>query len=259
MIAWIQESGGFKPCDSIPLSDRGFRYGMSVFETVMLRNGLPVFLREHLLRLAQACEKCSFHTPPLQLDPLAELLKNSVPDGLARICVTAGDGTVSSPAEECRVFIFVEPRTPIAPAVYRQGYHLAVSKEIHHPMFGGLKTGNYWSNLVALNQGKNETLLFNAQGELISSCMANVFVVHGSELLTPALSCGARNGVIREWVLGRRKATEGSLTRDDLSKADALFLTSSWLGVMPATALEERSLPVPAIASELLQEFSEKA
>ena len=231
---------------------------MSVFETVMIRNGHPVFLREHLSRLEQACRKCGFEFTPIQLDPLAQLLINSVPEGLARIYVTAGDGGVSSPAEECRVFILVEPRDPIVPEVYQRGYELGLSNEIHHPMFGGLKTGNYWSNLVALNLAKprNETLLFNACGELISACMANVFIVRDGEIQTPALISGARNGVIREWVIQRRKVSECKLTRDNLREADALFLTSSWIGVMPVTALEERSLSVHAIATGLIREFS---
>ena len=244
MKAWIQESGCFKPCDAIPLTDRGFRYGMSVFESIMIRNGLPNFLHKHLQRLTVASEKCGFKSELISPDSIQTLLHHSVPDGIARIYVTAGDGAVSAPAVHCRVFVFVEPRIPISQEVYERGYQLAISKEIHHPMFGGLKTGNYWSNLTALNQAfpKNEALLFNAEGELISACMANVFIIQKGVIKTPALSCGARNGVIREQIIQQRQGIECRITRDDLEKADSIFLTSSWLGIMPVTGLEDRLL-----------------
>ena len=230
---------------------------MSVFESILIRNGHPHLLGEHLQRLAHAAEKCGFKSTPLLPDQIEALLQQTVPDGLARIYVTAGDGGVSSPPKNCRVFVFVEPRTPLSPEAYERGYHLAFSKEIHHPMFGGLKTANDWTNITALNPAypKNEALLFNADGDLISACMANVFVIQNNEIKTPALSCGARNGVIREWVIQQQKVTECRITRDDLKEADSLFLTSSWIGVMPVIALEERLLPISSSLTHLQRKF----
>ena len=257
--AWQWEPGGYQPCNTVPLSDRGFRYGMSVFESIMLRAGRPVFLREHLSRLAAACARCGFKLDARALDPLENLLRGSVSDGLARVYVTAGDGGVSSPAEACRIFVFAEPRTPPAPDGYGRGYDLAIAKEPHRPVFGGLKTANYWANIAALNEArpKNESLLFNADGELISACMANVFVVQNGEIKTPALSCGARNGVVREWVMQRRKVVECALTADDLAEAGGIFLTSSWIGVMPVASVEGRPMPENATAQKLGGEFFE--
>jgi len=257
MNAWVWESGLFKKCNSIPISDRGFRYGMSVFESIMIRGGCPCFLSEHLQRLAEAVKKCGFHSEPLEPDSIKALLQETVSEGLARIYVTAGDGGVSMPANHCRTFVFVEPRSPLGPDVYLRGYHLALSKEIHSPIFGGLKTANYWTNLAALNLAhpKNESLLFNPDGDLISACMANVFVIQNGEIKTPTLSCGARNGVTRDWVIQRRKVTEARLTRNDLKTADSIFLTSSGIGIMPITALEESPVFVDPIIPELHQEF----
>jgi branched-subunit amino acid aminotransferase/4-amino-4-deoxychorismate lyase len=255
--AWIWEPGGYQPCDSVPLSDRGFRYGMSVFESILLRAGQPVFLREHLSRLTQACARCGFKFDLRGLDSLENLLRGSVSDGLARIYVTAGDGGVSSPAEACRIFVFAEPRTPVATDVYGRGYNLALAKEPHQPVFGGLKTANYWANIAALNEArpKNESMLFNADGELISACMANVFVVQNGEIKTPELSCGARNGVVREWVMQRRKVVECTLTVGDLAEAVGVFLTSSWIGVMPVASVEGRPMPANADADSLRVDY----
>jgi len=67
--AWIWKDGAFAACDSVPLSDRGFRYGMSVFESLPVRNGKPFFLPQHYERLQFACKKADFGA---QLPPLEE-------------------------------------------------------------------------------------------------------------------------------------------------------------------------------------------
>lgn len=182
-------------------------------------------------------------------------------DGFARIYVTAGDGSVTSATDNCRVFVFHEQREPIAARVYHRGYDLGISPEPHLPLFGGLKTGNYWANLEAFRQGvarsRNETLLFNHEGKLISACMANVFVVHAGRIKTPCSSFGARAGVVREWVMGRRAVEECALTKDDLEGAEEIFLTSSWLGIMPVPSLENRVLAGNLIARELRMEHEQ--
>jgi len=250
---WQWNGECFRTASEVPLSDRGFRYGMSVFESILIRDGEPVFLNKHVNRLVKACEACRFQFDTKALDQFENRLRGSVPDGLARIYVTAGDGAVSSPAEQCRIFVFAESRTPITSAHHERGYDLSITKEPHQPVFGGLKTANYWTNIAALNNAhpKNESLLFNAEGQLISACMANVFIVKNGEIKTPALSCGARNGVMRERVMQQRKVTECVITRDDLIAADEIFLTSSWIEVMPAASLEGHPLPENATTKSL--------
>ena len=51
---WRFRSGSWVECDSVPLDDRGFRYGMSVFETVAMACGRALFFKEHLVRLGLA-------------------------------------------------------------------------------------------------------------------------------------------------------------------------------------------------------------
>ena len=257
MIAWHWEDHCFEPCNAVPLSDRGFRYGMSVFESILLHRGRPVFLREHLTRLSQSCATCGFKFDARALEQVETNLDGLMPDGFARVYVTAGDGAVSSAAEQCRIYLFAEPRPALSPDVYERGYDLALSQEIHQPVFGGLKTANYWANITALNRAhpKNEALLFNANGELISACMANVFVVQKGEITTPALKCGARNGVVRAWVMQRRKVRELAITRRDLENAEGMMLTSSWLGVMPVRTLEGRALPASPLVESVRGDY----
>lgn len=257
--SWLWTAKGFAPCDSVPVADRGFRYGMSIFESLPIHGKKALFLQQHLERLRHSMAQAGFQTDLPRADEIEIIFREIDFSGFARIYVTAGDGPVTGAFENGRVFVFVEPRKPVPARVYHRCYDLGIASEPHFPLLNGLKTGNYWANLDVFRRGvarqKNETLLFNPHGELISACMANVFVMHDGKLKTPAPECGARRGIVRDWVLQRRDSAEGPLSTDDLKNADEIFLTSSWLGIMPAASLEERPLPSRTVAAALRTEY----
>ena len=257
--SWLWNGERFVAATSIPLADRGFRYGMSVFESFPVDGSGAQFLQEHLERLADACVKCGFSVTLPPFERTAKLLRGQKTTGFARIYVTAGEGGVTDAADRGRVFVFIEPRKPAPARMYHRGYDLGIASAEHAPLFGGLKTGNYWANVAAFRNGvarqKNETLLINRTGKLISASMANVFLVRGGKIVTPPLSSGARAGVIRAWVLKRRDVQETSLSADDARNADEIFLTSSWLGVMPAASIDGRRLPSADTAKGLRREY----
>ncbi len=248
---WMWSGTALVPCDSVPLSDRGFRFGMSIFESLRVADGQVQYLDAHLARLRTACGAREFSIDPQALAQAGELLSGCGGNGFARVYVTAGDGTATSAAAHSRVFVFLEERARPT----QLAYDLAISEEVCHPLFGGVKTANYWQNLDLLQQaergGKHEALLFNESAELISACVANVFVVHGSRIRTPALFSGARAGVIREKVMQRLPVQECSLFIDDLRTADEVFLTNSWIGVMPVASIQDRVLSSRAIAESV--------
>jgi branched-subunit amino acid aminotransferase/4-amino-4-deoxychorismate lyase len=180
LCAWLWTGTEFERTGGVPVTDRGFRYGMSVFESFPARDGKGIFLQRHLARLKEACAITGFTAPAGAIEGCEAVLKEAG-DGFARIYVTAGDGTVTEDCGACRVLVLVEARAPTPGRVYHRGYDLGVHAGGHLPVFGGVKTGNYWGNLRAFREGVaarcNETLLLTPAGHLISACMANVFVV----------------------------------------------------------------------------------
>ncbi|MGV3532249.1 MAG: aminotransferase class IV [Chthoniobacteraceae bacterium] len=230
---------------------------MAVFESIRVWKTVPLFWHEHCDRLRLACEDRQFSLPAGCLDAAAEILRTQGGEGFARLYVTAGDGGVADPATECRIFLMIEPRSlPSA-----QSYHLAMPHESHQPLFGGLKTANYWTNVDvlqrALRRGRDEALLFNEHAELVSACMGNVFLVRDGRVSTPDLACGARNGVVREWVLNQVDARQGSLFVEDVERADEVFVCNSWIGVMPVHAIDDRTLAATSFAARLRDSFAD--
>ena len=215
---------------------------MALFESLAIRGGRVEFLPEHLDRIGAACVRCGWPVEPRVLERAGEWLQQNPGPAFARIYVTAGDGDPLAPVDSPRVFVFTEPRSIPALKTCR----LTVAPEPFSEVFAGLKTANYWGRLSCLSRARSlefdEALLCSPSGELISACMANCFVVMDSKLVTPPASCGARPGVVRDWVIRQHGASEQTITRDDMARVTECFLTSSWLGVTPAAALDARPL-----------------
>jgi branched-subunit amino acid aminotransferase/4-amino-4-deoxychorismate lyase len=249
--SWLWFDGVFAPEAQLPVSDRGFRYGMSVFETLRIFEGTPDFVGPHLERLRSAALRCGFTAPEEAFRALPSLLSQWGGTGVARVYITAGDGAPTAPAEHCRVVVLFEPRSPVVPPTYA----LQSCPVPHLPPFGGLKTANYWANAEALRQarlcGADEALLFQPDGGLTGACMANVFVKTPAGWLTPTLRCGARDGVVRAWTLKNLSVHEARLTRETLQTAFSMFLSSSWIGLLQVRSLDGRPLELSAEIGEL--------
>jgi branched-subunit amino acid aminotransferase/4-amino-4-deoxychorismate lyase len=249
--SWLWSGANFLAAGSVPVSDRGFRYGMSVFETIRIANGTAGFLADHLNRLASAALKCGFPLPREALAAVPSLLSRLDGPGVARVYITAGDGAPAAPAETPRVVLLYEPRLRALP----DNYTVLSSPNPHLPPFGGLKTANYWTNTEALRRarllGAEECLLFRPDGRLTGAAMANVFVKTDEGWLTPSLQCGARDGVIRAWTLAQIPVRQAPLTRELVHAAVSVFLTSSWIGLMQVACLDGQPLQLDREIAEL--------
>src|SRR4051794_33644833 len=105
---------------------------MAVFERFPVKNGTPLFLREHLLRLRAACARCDFSVDDHALEKCGEQLHE---DGFVRIYVTAGIGSTTAATDDCSIFLFHENREFIPARVYHRGYDLGMEREPHEPLF----------------------------------------------------------------------------------------------------------------------------
>lgn len=134
--AWLRSNGSWQPDATLPLTDRGARYGMSVFETIGIRAGQPLLLAEHLALLAaSAADLLGTTLPEIQLPALA-------PDatGILRLYFTAGDGAPTAPVGEPRLFALFEPHDP---AGIPDEQTARLHPEPVTPFAHGRKTANY--------------------------------------------------------------------------------------------------------------------
>ena len=248
---WLWNGLDLEACECIPMSDRGFRYGMSVFESMRVIDGRVDFLPEHLASISEAAGRKQFQFARESLERVGPLLRRISGSAFARIYITAGDGPPQAPATNCRVALICERRERVLP----DAYSVVFQQGTYRNELENLKTGNYWPNITALsgavNLGANEALLLNSHDRLVGCAMANVFLKIRGRWCTPCPEDGARRGVVREWAKAAIEAHSQSISRKEIDAASELFLTSSWIGVMPVTSLEGRSLERSAEIEDL--------
>jgi branched-subunit amino acid aminotransferase/4-amino-4-deoxychorismate lyase len=239
--AYLLGSAGLIAGAGLPLTDRGFRYGMSVFETIGIRRRAPLLLDAHLAKLADSAVAANFQPPGAWLEAVrAQLLAPPVDEGVARIYITAGD----CDSAQSRVALLFEEM----PIPAELGSARAVTVEFTPATSFG-KTGCYWPHFLARPVSGEEAILCAPDGRVLSGAMANLFLVSNGRLLTPREP--VRRGVVRDWIGGE----EADLTRADLAKVDAAFLTNSRLGMLPLTRIDGRELRGDPLVETVWQRY----
>lgn len=254
--AWEFSGGRWVAGGSVPLADRAVRYGMSIFETITIFGGRAILSVAHFERLACAAKELGWSDPRLP-DALPEAAGcGLVADGVVRIYLTAGPGGPGDPPDGS-VFAMFEPcevGTDFSPL-----RAVSISAPVLPPP-GGWKTGNYWQNIRALglarSTGADEALVFNPAGALVGASMANVFFEADGAWMTPARESGARDGVVRAWVMGRLAVEEVLADPDVLARATACFVTNSRVGIRPVGELDGR--PITTDVRRLQQAYREE-
>ncbi len=245
--AFLLRGDQFEPTTGIPPTDRGFRYGMSVFETIAIHRGKPLFLEAHFERFERSA--ASFAPDPVWREAAAQLLASPpATEGVIRLYITAGNGFPSDPITAPRILALAETQSlePGPPTTCRT---IAFDPQ---PL-PAVKTGNYWPHIAALQRarlaGADEAILTTREGRMISASMGNVFFITNDTLVTPPLADGPRDGVVRAWISEKFPTAERTITRADLPTLDAAFITNSRVGIREIARIDDRPFPpLPLVA-----------
>ncbi len=242
----------------VPVFDRGFLYGDSIFEATRTWGGVPLFLSEHLDRLQRSAASVELTPPPraeIEAATLATLAAaNQDPaqgESNLRIIVTRGEGEQGldpALAGAPRLVVIVREVALPAPELYLTGAKLAVVRRRKDAgRDHSVKSSNYLENLLALAEAKrdgaHEAVMLDGEGRVAEGTTSNLFLVKAGRVVTPDVGVGLLPGITRAEVMDAARGdgivVEESRPRPaDLVAADELFLTSSVRGVLPVTRLE---------------------
>ena len=81
--------------------------------------------------------------------------------------------------------------------------------------------------------GFDDVLLFNEQGEITESTIANVAVDIAGKLYTPPVFCGLLPGTLRAHLLQQGELIERPITLEELLRSPRVFLLNSVRGMYP--------------------------
>jgi len=240
----------------VPIFDRGFLYGDSVYEVVRTYGGRPFELERHLLRMERSAQRIGLSLPPREkllheLTRTLEAAQNA--ESYARIIVTRGEGQFGLGAHlaegQNRLILIVRPLQTPPEEMYARGLTMAIVKTRRNPpqaLDPALKTGNYLNNILALREaqeaGADDAILLDLAGRVTEGTTSNVFFVQRGVLVTPPLSLGMLEGVTRALFIEIARA-QGLILREEphgpeaLAAADEVFMTSTLREAMPVTSL----------------------
>ena len=242
----------------VPVLDRGFLFGDSVYEVLPAYRGRPFALREHLARLARNLRELSIanpHTDAQWGEIIARLLRDNGPEAggsadlLVYLQVTRG-----APAVRAHAFPSDTPPTVVGlcnalpipgEAALRDGVGAITRPDIRWGRCDIKSTALLPNVLVvqaAREHGCNEVIL-HRDGRVTEGGSSNVFAVLGTSVITPSKTPEILPGITRDLLIELLRANkvplqERRLTLTELRSAEEIWLTSSTREVLPVTRLD---------------------
>jgi len=202
--------------------------GFYVLESLLLDDGRYWLKERHCKRLEASCQ---YFCHPLDLGHLEQGLQvvaSTCPNGRWKVRVTVEqDGHVCCTADP----------TPELPQPYTLG--LCPMPIDPQDPFLLHKTSCRTVFDQALNAFRKlypdaaDTILWNVRGELTETCRANLVLELDGKQYTPPLSSGLLPGVLRAELVESGVLTERLLYREDLIKADGIWIINSVRGKIP--------------------------
>lgn len=235
---------------AISFTNRAFRYGDSLFESIRYSKGKVMFLADHIKRIKLSMTilrmnvPAEFSTPNIEALILHLLNENNISsDARIRLTVFRNDGGYYTPdTNDISFLIETESLETEGYTLNQKGLWVDVYAEIKKPIskIANLKTGSallyVMAGLTRKSLKLDDCLLINENGHIIESISANIFVIKNGSLYTSPLADGCIEGVMRKQILAlaslnRILTFEQSLTVNTLMNGDEVFLTNAIKGI----------------------------
>lgn len=232
-------------------SNRGFRYGDGVFESMRWENGAVSLIDIHVSRLQRSMTLLKMEggqrfTEGFLLGRIGALLKmNSLHEQPCRIRLSVfrdGEGLYTPLTHQSAYLLEVAALDKVSNVHNQAGLIIDVFTEHKKPAnaLANIKSANALMYVLAgIHRKKHaldDVLLVNEQGFLVESASSNIFIWYRNQLYTPALSEGCVDGVMRRSLIEFAEANdieiiEAQINTQILHEAEEIFLTNAVHGM----------------------------
>ena len=242
---------------SIPVLDRGFLYGDSIYEVFRTYQGVPLFIDEHFERLKRSADLIHMNLSQ-EISFLKEEIRRTDKttgashgdDLYVRLAITRGEGAVElSPSRDLVTrYVIVVKRVPEWPEkFYKVGMRMGIPPTRRNPVGSldpNIKGGNYLNNILGITEaremGCDDCIMLSERGTVTEASNSNVWFVIGGRLVTPRDQ--NLKGITKEQVhtvcggLGL-SSHEEEVSASALTAAVEGFVTSATREVMPIKSI----------------------
>jgi len=237
------------PSNQLPANDRGLAYGDGLFETIRIHRGRPLFLEQHLQRLALGCERLGIAADIPQWRQWLELaLHDAAVSDVLKLIITRGSGgrgyrPPEAAQPRCIISLHAFPRHDTHDP--RDGIKAFVCEQrlAQQPALAGIKHLNRLEQVLASREfpdnSWHEGLMCDYTDHLVEGTRSNVFLCLDGRLVTPDLSLSGIAGVMRAQLIDLfgSRVEIAAVPVNSLLDANEVFVCNSVLGVWPVTQL----------------------
>jgi len=255
------------------LENRAFRLGDGLFETVRVAGGRVLFWPHHWARLQRGMHLLRMEPPSPSftqqtiLKSLYALIDaNQIHQGgkiRLQVYRTGSEGaylpTRNSTGWVCEATLLLHNAYPTERSIRAVPYK---GHTVMPHAYSGLKTSSALPYVLALQHAEtckcDDALLTDTEGNYVETARANLFCIADGALITPALTSGCLDGVLRKTLLALAhekgiNVQESVLSPALLAHAEAVFTTNVISGILPVHYIAALNLNyTPATASLLL-------
>ncbi len=253
-LGWIDGQWGIFKDLKIPINDRGLNFADGIFETILILEGIPQLLNEHLDRWKKSANILEMNPPPskewlvpLIQDGIKRAQLNNI-NGVIRINWTRGTskqrGIDIDQTNSHRFWLEMDACQPNFNSI-----STIISQIERRNSFSRLsycKTFSYnqgiQARIEANKAGFNDALLLNSQGEICCGTTANILVKRKNNWFTPPTNSGCLPGIMRQRGIDLNLIEETSIEAAPLDD-DEWFLINS-LGCRPIKQLDNKKMKV---------------
>ncbi len=258
----INFNGDIQSTNQTLTTNRAFKYGDAVFETLKVVKGNILFLEDHYFRLMASMRIIRMDIPMnftmefLEAEILKLLTVQSLTNSAARVRMTVyRDGQGFYTPNDSSIVYFIE-----ANELKSSDYELSSNQMIvdlfkdHYiapQLLSTLKTTNRVLNVIAgIYASENDLdncLLLNTSKQVVEAINGNIFLVKDGIIKTPPLADGCVKGIMRKQIItllakiDDYTLIEESISPFELQKADELFVTNVIQGVVSVTQYRKKS------------------
>ena len=244
----------------LTVSNRSFLYGDGVFETLKIVNNKILFFEDHYFRLMASMRIVRMEIPmSFTLEYLEEQILKLVEvmamqdSARVRFTVFRNEGGFYLPQNNSISFVIQATKLEnIKYKIAKNQFEVDLYKDFIVPkqLLSTLKTANKITHVTASIFAKenqlDSSLLINETKNVIEAANGNLFMLMGNALITPPISEGCLNGIMRKQIMVIAKqldsveVVEAPISPFDLQKADELFITNVIIGIQPITKYRKK-------------------
>ncbi len=254
--------------------NRAFLYGDQLFETLRFQDGKLLFWEEHYFRIMGGACMLRMEIPQhLNIEFLEnEIIKTLKASNLfecnsrVRLSFYRSDGGLYLPNNRSLEYLIeVDKLIDIPLSFNNSGLIIDVFHDHYKPnqTISNLKGGNslisVLSSIFADENDLNEAIILNLESNICETTASNIFIVTDKHLITPPLSSGCVNGIVRKQIIENASLwgysiEERNMKTFELVKADEVFLTNSIKWIQWVSRYKKKSFKND-ISSDLFQKL----